>query len=114
MASRMVEAIFAMRGSRSRNLSSLFPVVQSSLNARPEGFDRLRLADEEIFGELPVSQDLGVNRAALVEIEAEPGEILEAKIAVAVDVRVFEPLLQVDRPTRVSREHVHRRAEADV
>src|SRR5215475_3225274 len=92
----------------------LFPIIEAALNARADCFDRLRLTDEQVFGKLPVPEDLRVNRTALVEVQAEPGKILQPQIAIAVDVRILEPLLQIDRTAAVAREHVDRRVEADV
>src|SRR5215475_8657330 len=92
----------------------LFPIIEAALNARADRFDRLRLTDEQVFGKLPVPEDLRVNRTALVEVQAEPGKILQPQIAIAVDVRILEPLLQIDRAAAVAREHVDRRVEADV
>src|ERR1700704_3117695 len=89
-------------------LLSLFAIIQPALNASAGRFDLFRLADEEIVGELAVSQNLGIDRAALVEVEAEAGQILQAQVAVAVDVRVLEPLFQVDRAAAVAGEHVDR------
>src|SRR6266850_3790466 len=72
-------------------LVSSFAEIEAALNAGAERADRLWLADEEVFGELPVAQDLGVNRSALVQVQAQARQILQPQIAVAVDGRVLEP-----------------------
>ena len=46
-------------------------------------------------------QNLCVDRAALIEIQAEPREILQPQIAVAVDLRIGQIRLQVGRPAGV-------------
>src|SRR5215510_11358767 len=64
IASRMEEAIFGMtlvvsafrrtrRGPAKAGhyIWILFPIIEAALNARADRFDRLRLTDEQVFGE---------------------------------------------------------------
>ena len=59
-------------------------------------------------------QHLGVDLTSLVEVQPAAGEVLQAQVAVAVDLRVLQPRLHVGRGTRIGRKQVHRGRHADV
>ena len=64
-------------------------------------------------GAPPWSTDLLKDLLSDVLIEAEAGEVLEAKIAVAVDLRGAQPVAQVGRTGHVGPEEIGRGEVAD-
>src|SRR5258708_14687293 len=52
--------------------------------------------DEEILGHLRhVAQHVGVDHIRLIEIQPEPGQILQPQVATVVDLRAAEPRLEI-------------------
>src|SRR2546426_12473734 len=60
----------------------------------------LRAAEQSLW-ESFIPQNVGIDRVALVQIQAKPGQVLQSQVAVVVDRRVGQILLQVGRPARV-------------
>ena len=47
-------------------------------------------------------QHVGVDHVSLIEIQSEAGEVLQAQVAIVVDLRVLEPRRQICFPAGIS------------
>ena len=78
-------------------------------------------SDSSVSGEPPNShrdtahaQHVGVDRVALIQVQAEAGQILQPQIAIAVDVRVGQPGAEVCGRAGVVGEEIDGRVDADL
>src|SRR5271167_464860 len=53
---------------------------------------------EEILGKAPVSQQAGVDGGCVVEVQPEPCQVLHAKVPVAIQRDVSQPLGEIGSP----------------
>src|SRR5579872_6083129 len=102
----------------SRDRDNAAPVTGRPLlaidDAAPDGLLHHDRADEQVFRLFAVAQYLGIDERALVQVEPEPGEVLETEVAIAVDSRVAQPFLEIGRAAGVGRKQNERGIEADV
>src|SRR5262245_42805862 len=63
---------------------------------------------------LGVADHVGVDRVGAIQVQAAAGEILQAQVAIAVDLRVFQPGTEIRRLSRKRREKIERRVHADL
>src|SRR4051812_36731034 len=63
--------------------ASLRECLEATLNGLPERRLHRLGTDEEVGGETSVREHLVVDGAALIQVEAEPGEVLEPQVAIA-------------------------------
>src|SRR5678816_3384966 len=70
-----------------KSLSALLPV-----NAVPQRLPCCFCRDEQVVRHFrDVAQHVGINRVGLVQVETEPGKVLQPQVAVAIDRRVAQP-----------------------
>ena len=63
------------------------------------------MANEETHWRRPAERaHVREDRAGMVCVQAVAREILQAQVAIAVDLRIVEPRLVVSRPTRIGPE----------
>src|SRR4029079_19820304 len=72
--------------------------LAGSFNRLSKAPQRGRGADEQIVREPAIAQDVVINPIAIVTIHAQPGQILQPQVAIAVDLRRAGPLRQVACP----------------
>src|SRR5262245_2325577 len=64
-------------------------------NARSERLQLLISSGKQVVRKAPVLQHAVIDDGAVVEIEAEAGEVLHAQVAIQIDGSVFQPCGQV-------------------
>src|SRR5438128_249178 len=70
---------------------------------RPEPCIR---ADEQVVWKSPVPHHLAEYPKALLDVHVEAGEILQAKVAIAINRAMTQPRLEIAQPASVSRQEI--------
>src|SRR6185436_4358266 len=73
-----------------------------------------RRGNEELLRISPILQHLVENLGLVIIVGAKAGQILQSEITIAVDLRIFEPRLQIGGGSRKRREQIETGVKADL
>src|SRR5207253_9875957 len=71
-------------------------------------------ADEHTVGNPPRFRQFRIYPGLVPDVEAEPGEVLQAQVAIRVDGGALEPAGEIRAAPDIARDQIDRRLEADV